>query len=83
MWVEGKEKKKHFVSIGAWHDPFGTLAARGPSAGEVVKGAGPRSVPATRVGFCPRQGARHTVSASARLARFDLADGDGLTDAGF
>ena len=34
---------------------------QGPAGGEVVKRRGPRSVLATRVGFCPRQGARRTV----------------------
>lgn len=83
MWVEGKEKKNISCQLVLGMTRAVLSLPGGPSAGEVVKGAGPRSVPATRVGFCPRQGARHTVSASARLARFDLADGDGLTDAGF
>lgn len=40
---------------------------------------------ATRVGFFPGQGARHTVQLlqfSAMLGRFDFSDGDGLTDVG-
>ena len=55
---------------------------QGPAGGEVVKGRGPRSVLATRVGFCPRQGARHTVQLQACSVDFDLADRDGLTDRG-
>jgi hypothetical protein len=77
MW----EEKETFRVNRRLASPRGGVLSSPPGGG----GKGARSAPAaTRVGLCPRQGARHTrVSFCASLGRFDLADGDGLPDAGF